>query len=616
MESTERTLLVLAGIVILAIFPQWLAWRIKAPAVLLLLTVGCLVGPVTGLLNPQALFGQLLLPVVSLAVGLILFEGGLDLRFRELRGPWRTLAGLLTVGVLVSWIGTTIAGRYILDLPWPISLVLGAVLVVTGPTVIGPLLRDIRPAGRVAAIAKWEGIVIDPLGATLAVLVFETTDVLKSAQFGTAVGIAAWELAGVAATGLVVGLGAAVLLIVMLKRFWLPDYLQNPVSLALVIAAFATADLIHQEAGLLAATVMGIALANQRRVSVHRIAEFQESLTVLLISLLFIVLTARMPAAGLLALSWRGPAFAAALILVIRPLVVWISTIGSGLTKSERIFLAWFAPRGIVAAAVSSVFALRLGPAGAGLAPATFIVIFTTVAVYGLTAGWVAKRLGLSIANPQGLLLAGANKTARAIAEALQQAGFDVTLVDTSSGRVRKAKDAGLRACFANVLSEEVLEDLDLGRLGRFLALTSNDEINTLAVARFRDFFGRQNVFQLPIAEAGISRLEGEWKTRLAGRTLFDKALTYDFLDTALYEGAQIKITSLTEVFTYDEFRKHYGERAWPLFLIDSQHRLQVWAADLQSPVPKPCQSLVSLVLPEGAGASLATAEAISVATA
>lgn len=596
MEHAEQILAVLAGIFVLGIAIQWLAWRLRFPAILLLLAGGFVAGPATHVIDPQSLFGELLLPVVSLSVGLILFEGGLNLRLRELRETWRSLVGLLTVGVIVTWVGAGFLSWIILDVPKSVSFILGAVLVVTGPTVIGPLLREIRPSGRVGVVAKWEGIVIDPVGATLAVLVFEAIDGIRSAEFGSATVNALAGLATTILVGLIAGLIPVVVLVLALKRFWIPDYLQNPVTLMFVVISFVAANSLHHESGLLAVTVMGIALANQKQVPIQKIVEFKESLTVMLISMLFVLLTARISLDSLTSVGWRGVAFAMTLILIVRPVAVMLATMGSGLSLAERFFLSWFAPRGIVAAAVSSVFALRLGESGAVLAPATFVVIFVSVAVYGLTAGPLARRLGLAIADAQGVLIAGANQTARAIATALSKEGFTVVLVDTRYARIRKSRDAGLTACFANVLSERVFDDVNFAGIGRFLSLTSNDEINSLAAARFREMFGRENIFRLPRVEARYTTHEPEWHHQFAGRTLFSPKMTYEWIDTALDEGATLKVTPLTEKFSFEAFQKHYNERAWPLFVLDGT-RLTIVSTDAKL-APKPGQSLVSLILP------------------
>lgn len=595
MESSDQLMRMLAAIIVLGVGGQWLAWRLRIPAILLLLSIGCLAGSISGFINPDEMFGELLQPIVSLSVGLILFEGGLNLRLRELKATWRSLLGLLTIGVLVTWCGASLAAYWILGIPASVSMVLGAVLTVTGPTVIGPLLREIRPAGKVGTIAKWEGIAIDPVGATLAVLVFEAISSIRAAEYSSATINAVQGFASTAVVGLSVGLIAARFLVESFRRFWIPDYLQNPMTLLYVVASFAGAELMHHEAGLVAVTVMGVLLANQKHVDVHRIIEFKESLTILLIAALFIVLAARVPLSDVQQLGWRGVAFAATLIVIVRPVSVWLATIGSGLSQRERLFLSWFAPRGIVAAAVSSVFALRMGESGAIIAPATLIVIMMTVAVYGLTAAPLARKLGLSSSDPQGLLIAGANQTARAVAKVISKEGIRVVLVDTRYQRVAKAREAGLPVCFASILSEYVMDAVDFSGLGRFLAMTSNDQINTLAAARFRELFGAKNVLQLSRGEASL-RMETTWQDRLAGRTLFNPRLTYEFIDTALDQGAVIKATRFSDVFTLETFRSHYGDRVHPLFLIDGS-RIQVLAADSKIN-PRAGQLVVSLIMP------------------
>lgn len=595
MESTEWTLAVLAGIFLLGTGAQWLAWRFRLPAILLLLITGCAAGSEVGFLRPEELFGDLLLPCVSLAVGLVLFEGSLNLRFRDLKGIWKSLLGLLTIGVVISWSGGTLGGMYLLGLPIPEALVLGAILTVTGPTVIGPLLREIRPSGRVGTIAKWEGITIDPIGAMLALLSYEAIDSIRQEKIQSATMNALSVLGSVSAIGIVVGLMAAFVLTQMLKRFWIPDHLRNPMTLMFVIGAYTGAEMLHHEAGLLATTVMGIAMANQRMVDIHSMIEFKESLAMLLISTLFILLSARVPLSSLRSLGWEGPAYAGFLILVVRPLSVWISTIGSGLTKAERGLLCWLAPRGIVAAAVSSVLALRLGESGEKIAPAVFVVIFITVTVYGLTSGWVARWLGLSSSDAQGLLIAGSSQTARLIASALQKEGFRVVLVDTNRARIRKARDAGLIVCYANVMSEHVLDEVDFSGMGRFLALTSNDEINTLAVTRFRGIFGNEQIFQLSREKSKLTRMETDWQKRMSGRALFAPDLTYEVIDDSIDAGATIKVTGLTETFSFESYKEHYGSRAWPLFIIEGK-KLQVVVAE-SPPTPKAGQLIVSLVM-------------------
>lgn len=568
----------------------------QLPSILMLLLLGFIGGSVLNLVNPDTLLGDLLFPVLSLSVALILFEGGLSLRVRELREIGGALGKLLTVGVVVTWVLATAGAYWILDFPGVTSLLLGAILVVTGPTVIGPMLRHIRPIGRVTPIAKWEGIVIDPIGATLAILVFEAESSVRSADFATATMHALGGLLRTTLLGTLIGAVAAGLIVLLIKRYWIPDYLQSPMTLMMVVAGFAASNLLQAESGLLTVTVMGIVLANQTFVSMKPIMEFKESLSVLLISSVFILLSARLDPSELTALGWRGPAYLAFLMLVVRPASVMISSIGSELTWNERIFLSWLAPRGIVAAAVASVFALRMGDAGAGLVPAMFLVIVGTVLTYGLTSPWLARKLKLATPNPQGLLIVGAHPFARSLALTLQDNGFSVQLVDKNWWNVYEARFMGLTAHQADILSENILDELNLGGLGRFLALTPNDEVNSLAVAHLQEFFGRVNVFRLaPTVDPNAKKPSPHLQL---GRILFGKNVTYNELKRRMEEGATIKAIKLTNEYTYEDYQQQYGARALTLFVITSPDRLMINIVGTTTK-PKAGQTIISLLEPE-----------------
>jgi len=566
-------------ILLLGIGGRWLAWWLRVPGVLMLLAVGCLAGSVFHWVNADELFGERLQPMVSLAVGFILFEGGMTLKLTEIKTVWRSVIGLLTIGVLVTWVGATLAATTMLGMPLGVALVLGAVLTVTGPTVIGPLLHEIRPAGKAGVVAKWEGIVVDPIGATLAVLVFEGAEAIRSNEYGSATWAAIVGFGATGISGLVVGVLAGWFLVEALRRYWIPDFLRNPVTLLFVALAFVLAELFHHESGLVSVTVMGIWLANQRFVDTHSILEFKETLTVLLISCLFVVLASRVELSQIAELGLGGIGFVVTIIVLVRPAAVWCGTIGSNLNYRERAFLSWFAPRGIVAAAVSAVFALRLGEEGRPIASATFLVILTTVAVYGSTAGLVARHLGLAVANPQGLLLAGANEVARAIAAAVRKAGIDVLLVDSSYEFIAKARAQGLRVHYANILSDYVMEELDLGGLGRFLGLTRNDQVNALAAQRFRGVFGNKDVYQLPLPNARHDRFATNSMERFQGRPLFAGHLNYEEFEKRLKQGDVVKSTKISENFGYREWLQA-NPGSEPLFVAVSTGALRVLTAD------------------------------------
>lgn len=616
MHDPELLLIGLAGILVLGTLAQWLAWRLRLPSILLLLIFGYLAGP--GLqalrpewpsLRPDELFGDLLFPMVTASIGVILFEGALGLRLVQLREIGRPLVMLLTVGVAISGVLGACAARFVLGLGWAEAALLGALLVVTGPTVIGPLLQQIRPVGRVGPIARWEGIIIDPIGAILAVLVFEAILGSGGGSFDQMAIQSAWSLLRTAAVGAGIGAAAGFALAIVLRRHLVPDYLQSPVALMLVLVALTVSNWFQPESGLLAVTVMGVVLANSSDVVLKQIFEFKESLSVVLISSLFILLTARLDPAEVRDLEWRGIAFVACLLLVVRPASVLVSTWGSQLQLREKVFLSWLAPRGIVAAAVASIFALRLEQTGhqpqeSSLVPATFIVVFATVVIYGLTAYPLARRLGLATADPQGVLIAGANDFAIAVAVALQKLGFAVRIVDTNHEMVKRARLEGVPATNANVLSEQTIENLDLGGIGRFLGLTPNDEVNSLAALHFVDLFGRAGVFQLSPQKRVVK--DEAAARHLRARFLFGDEVTSAVLARRMSAGAVVKATKLTDEFDYDAFRERYGETAQVLFVCEGS-QLTVMSTD-EEVTPRPGQTVIVLVDEDSEGESQSAA--------
>jgi len=569
----------LAAILGLGMLAQWLAWRLKHPSIIYLLLFGLLVGPLSALvlndplLDIDHLMGDLLFPVVSASVAVILFEGGMSLRFREIQGSARVVRLLITVGVAVTAVISALAARYMLNMDWGVALVLGATLVVTGPTVIIPLLKQIRPRGRVGSILRWEGIIIDPVGAILAVLVFE--EVIVEPNLVNAI----WILVKTLVIGIGLGYGTARLMIELYRRYWVPDSLQNPLTLGFVLAAFALSNVFQAESGLMTVTIMGMAMVNQRRVDVRHIIEFKETLQVLLLSSLFILLSARISPNDLAQIGVPTLLFVALIVFVERPLAVFFSTLGSDLNWRERLFLAWMAPRGIVAASVASIFAIELeqrGVAGAEqMVPVTFAVIIGTVALYSFTAGPLARRLGLAERNPQGLLIVGANLWIRRMAKQVQETGFRVVLADTNQTNVERARKDGLEVYHGNILSETVEEEIDFAGLGRLLALTPNAEVNALADQQFQGLFGSENVFQLQNVTDGAER--ESMARHLGGRRLFTGAATYDGIVERYRSGARIQRMQVRDPARVISFAP---DQLLPLFVLPGDDRLVIWMLD------------------------------------
>jgi NhaP-type Na+/H+ or K+/H+ antiporter len=589
-------LIEIAVILILGVAAQWLAWRVRLPSIVLLLIFGFTAGPLTGFLEPDALFGDLLEPLVSLSVAVILFEGGLTLRLKELREFRGVFLRLILLGIFLTWGITTAAAHLLLHINLSISVLLGVILVVTGPTVIGPLLRNIRPSGRIGNLLKWEGIIIDPAGAILAVLVFE---MVFRGGTESAVPHILWGLGKTVLSGGILGFGMAYFLIFLIKKYWIPDYLQESVTLFLVVAAFVLSNLIQAESGLFTVTLMGIILANQEWVPIQDIVEFKENLRVLIISVLFIILSARLD------LSYFGTnilgivILLGALVFAARPLTAFLSTVGRKWSWRERIFLSWMAPRGIVAAAVSSIFAIRLSEAGFPQAEAlvsfTFAVIVGTVFLYSLTAPPLARRLKLAQTNPQGVLIVGAHDWALCIAKTLQKQQFRVVMVDTNRQHVNKSRMQGVPAYHGNVLSKQVVDKIPLEGIGKLLALTSNNEANCLAALNFEHVFEKKELYQIAPEESKSSSQHSKTPVHLRGRYLFSKEITYAYLSQRFNRGAQVKATTLSEEFDYEQFQARYGRSAIPLFLIPEDGSLHI-ITHTEEMTPKPGQTIIALV--------------------
>lgn len=571
----------------------WLAWRLKLPSILLLIIAGICLGPVFNVIDPDDLFGKLLNPIVSLAVAIILFEGGLGLNTAELKKIGKSVRGLLTVGVAVTMLGITLAAKYILKLDWSVSLLMGSLLVVTGPTVIGPMMRQIRPTGQLASVLKWEGIIIDPIGVTLAVLVFELIIIKEPLQ------VPLLTVLTVLKTGVYGGcLGYLFgwLLINVFKRNLVPLYLQNAVTLMFVILAFGVSNHLQAESGLLAVTVMGIMLASQHEIHIEHIVEFKENLQVLLIPAIFIILSSRIDLSDIESLNRDHLFFLLTLVFIVRPVAVILSTIGSGLPFKEKIFLSWMAPRGIVAAAMTSLFAIDLVTFGFEnahrLLPTVFLVIIGTVAIYGITAGPLAYILKLAEPNPQGIMFLGGHSWSRTLAKLLKDHGVKVLILDTNQENIQAAKQLELETCQVNVLAEHADEDLPLQGIGKLFALTPNQEVNSMAALRFAPSFGRDRVYQLS-SEAKRSYKKKELSSEIRGRILFSSGVTFDYIQEQIETGAQIKAGKI-DAEDIDNTGHVIQPLIIPLVLITGTGSVRVFASD-NAPVLKVGEVLVYL---------------------
>jgi len=581
----------------LSIACQFVAYKIKLPAILPLLLVGILVGPVFGVLNADDMFGELLFPIVSLSVAIILFEGALTLKKEDIAGHGKMVRNLCSIGVLVTWIIAALTTHYLLGVSWSIAFLFGAIVTVTGPTVIVPMLRSVRPNHKVANILRWEGIVIDPVGALLAVLVFEF---IISAQ--GALGHTIYAFGLTLLTGLGFGAAAGIGLGISLKNNWIPHYLVNTAVLTVILGVFAASNVIAHESGLLTVTIAGIILANMKGVNVDSIVEFKETLSVLLISGLFILLATRLDLGAIAQLGWSAALVILAIMYLARPLSVYISSWGTNLSFKELALISWIAPRGIVAAAVSALFALKLEekgfPQSEVIVPMVFLVIITTVVVQSLTSKLVAHLLGVRAPIPNGFLLFGGNRFSQLLAKELQEQGIYTCIADTNWDAIRESRMQDIPVYFGNPMSEHASMHLELNRFGNVLILSPYRQLNPLVTYHFEDALGKGKVWGLSNNEQ-MSRPSHKVSSHYADKLkLFGDGITYAYLASAVAKGALVKTTGLTDAFSLDDYAETYGERAIPLVYIDPNNAYHVALVD-DNQKPAAGWRVVSLIMPE-----------------
>ena len=602
----------LAMVVAVSVACQWVAWRLGIPSILLLLVVGFGIGQVV---SAEKVFGhEVLFDGIKLTVAIILFEGSLSLRIKQIRDLGRPVRRLCSVTVLIAWaMITTVA--WLLGFDIRVALLIGAILVVTGPTVINPILRQLRPTRRVSSLLRWEGIVVDPIGTVLALLVFQGIQAGKASTALPTVLLALGRTVLVA-FGIALALGA--LLEVVMRRRAVPDFLHGVLFLAAAVGAFVVSDALQTESGLLTVTVLGIYLGNRPKLHLEHVAEFKEHLQVLFVGALFIVLGGRVAPRELLDVAPKALIFLAALVVLVRPISVLVGLIGTAVTRQERTLLAGMAPRGVVAAAVTSIFALGLQQAAGQVAdraaaatgahrdallaraadlheigrqaeqmvPLVFTLIVCTVAIYGVAVNRLAERLGLASANPQGVLFVGVNTWVVDTACLLRDAGVPVLVVARNHDTLARARAVGLNTLTANILSEYAVKDMDLAGVGYFVACTPEDEVNATAARQFTRVFGGANTYQLH-RDSRTTRTGDERHDtagHLSARYAFVPSLSRAELDARMWSGMTVTRVDLGKGFTYDDFQERYGEDSVILFVQRSPGTIEVGHPSIKMP--------------------------------
>ncbi len=556
-------MLELAGIIILGIIAQWAAWRLKLPAILPLILIGLFVGPISTLLSEdgtkwiepiwngtEGFFpGDSLYYFVSLAISIILFEGGLTLKRSEIKNIGPVITKLITVGSLVTFIGAGAAAYFIFGLSLKISFLFSGLIIVTGPTVISPILRNIPLKKDVSSVLKWEGILIDPIGALVAVLVYEFIVAEGGGEFTLT---AMEEFGKIVLFGSTFGFSFAHALAFATKKKLIPHYLLNVFTLSAVLGVFVISDMFAHESGLLAVVVMGMVLGNINLPNLKELLYFKESLSVLLISILFILLSANINMADLeLIYRWETLVLFVVVVFIVRPIGVFLSTKGSDLKINERVFISWVGPRGIVAAGIASLFGSKLileGEPGAEyITPLVFMIVLGTVLLNATTARLFAKAIGVFLTKSEGILIIGASKVSRLIATYLQKNGRHVVLIDNNANYIREARGLDLAAIEGNIYSDDLVSDLELSDVGYLMALTGNNEINSYVLDKFKKRFGENGSFRL------ITKKEIEDKSKMPKEGLFSATDDFVNLTEVARKFPAIQEVPLNSKEEYDE---------------------------------------------------------------
>lgn len=584
---------------LLGIGSQWVAWRYRMPAIVVMSVTGLIIGPIFGWINPQEDFGDLYNPIISVAVAIILFEGSLNLRFKELSDLGKPVFRISTIGAFIAWILGSLTAHYIAGLSWAVAFVIGGLFIVTGPTVIMPLLRQSKLKPRPAKILKWEGIIVDPIGALLAVFAFEIIAFLTSDNPSgekLLIFFAASVFAAIFGWACGKGIGY------VFERGYIPEFLKSPAVFIVVILCFTIPDEIVHETGLLSVTAMGLTLANMGISSVIEMRHFKENMSILLISAIFIMLTASLQMETLLQIfSPNIIGYVLLMMFAVRPLSIFLSTIGTNLTLNEKLLVGWIAPRGIVALTVSSYFAGILLEAGYEdatlLTTLTFGLVFFTVLAHGFTIGPLAKKLHLSMEGRPGTLIVGSNRFTVEFAKTLMKAETPVIIVDSSWRKLRLAREAGIPFYHGEMLSEQTEYHLDTMPYDYLIAASDDPFYNSLICTTFMPEYGRTNVFKLsPYDQMNINST-GEIVPKVAGRVLFKEEVTMTGLNDMLRRGFVFRHTAITEQFRFKHYVKEKDNDTIFLYLIKPSGQIKYFTEDLKV-APEVGDVIVSITPP------------------
>ena len=579
MEISLLFIIMLIGI--LGIGSQWIAWKYSLPAIVIMSIAGLIMGPFLGIMNPQESFGPIYDPIISVAVAIILFEGSIQLNFKELSGLGKPIFRISTIGAFIAWILGSLTAHYMAGLSWEVAFVIGGLFIVTGPTVILPLLRQSKLKPRPAKILKWEGIIVDPIGVLLAVFAFEIITFFTSDDGGGGQ-LVVFFVAAIFAVGL--GWFCGKVTGWMFETGHVPEFLKSPAVFVIVIFCFTLADEIVHGTGLLSVTAMGLTLANMGVTSLSDFRHFKENISVLLISAIFIMLASSLQMETIIQIFQPNIiGYVLLMMFAVRPLSIFLSTIRTNLTMQERGLVGWIAPRGIVALTVSSYFAGILLDAGYEdaeiLTTLTFGLVFFTVVAHGFSIGSLAKKLHLSLEGKPGVLIVGSNSFTVQLAKSFQKAEYPVLIVDADWQNLRFARNEGVPFYHGEILSEQTEYNLDTIPYDFIIAATHSYSYNSLVCTTYLPEYGRTNVFKVdPEQQTTASDIV----TKVGGRSLCREDMSLGDFIAKTQNGFVFRQTALTEQFTYSQFKRGLEEEALLIYFIKPSGQLFFYADDLR----------------------------------
>ncbi|MFG6118918.1 cation:proton antiporter [Thalassobacillus sp. B23F22_16] len=578
----DSTLFLFMMIGLLGIGSQWIAWRFQWPSIVVMSVVGLLAGPIFGFMNPEETFAGVYEPIISIAVAIILFEGSLKLSFREIKGLERSVVRIVTLGAFLGWILGSFTAHYVAGLSWAVSFVIGGLLIVTGPTVVLPMLRQAKLKPRPASILKWEGIIVDPLGALLAVFSYEIIRFLVLEKVSVTELLLFFLVSGFAVLlGWLLGWCIAW----MFKHGYIPEFLKSPIVFVVVILCFTIPNEIMHETGLLSVTAMGVTMANMNISSINDMRHFKENISVLLISAIFIMLTASLSLDTLLSmLEMEILWYVILMLFIVRPLSILLSTIRTELSLKERILVGWIAPRGIVALTVSGYFASVLVDEGfedaSILVPLTFGLVFSTVVVHGFSITWLAQKLGIAANATPGVLIVGSNHFTIKLASALRDLEVPVLLTEASWDRVQLAKQNDFKKVYyGEILSEKTEYRLDLTPYDKLVAATELDSYNALVSTNFMAEFGRSNVYQLSLKSNEEGHLNDLAHTT-HGNILFEEGMSWEALMKRIEHGFVFHSEELSESFILEDYEARLSDDSVMIAILKNEGSVQFFTSE------------------------------------